>query len=62
MISAQGWAWEVTRVIPACAVTGQAAGVAAAVMARRGVSAQSLDVKVLQEGLRSQGVRLHHYP
>lgn len=62
MISAQGWAWEVTRVIPACAVTGQAAGVAAAMMARRGVSAQSLDVKVLQEGLRSQGVRLHHYP
>lgn len=60
MTSSEGWAWEATRVIPSCAVTGQAAGLAAALMARRGLAARDLEVAELQEGLQAQGVRLHH--
>jgi hypothetical protein len=41
-----------------CAVTGQAAGTAAAVSLREGCTTSALDVAVLQEELRRQGVRL----
>ena len=57
--------WDVTRVIPACAVTGQAAGTAAAMLILDDVqkaadaSFSRLPVEALQAGLRSQGVRLH---
>jgi len=47
--------WDITRVIPPCAVTGQAAGVAAAL----GGDVRSVDVPRLQETLREQGVKLH---
>lgn len=47
--------WDITRVIPVCAVTGQAAGTAAA-MSR---DIPSLDVTALQARLREAGVRLH---
>lgn len=46
---------EVTRVIPSCAVTGQAAGLAAAITD----DFASLDVKKLQKKLVSSGVKLH---
>ncbi len=46
---------EVVRVIPACAVTGQAAGTAAAMTD----DFASLDVKKLQDKLVSAGVKLH---
>lgn len=59
MISAEGWAWEVTRLIPCCALTGQAAGTAAALLAREKCTAAALPVPRLQESLRRQGVRLH---
>ena len=56
-ISADGPAWDVTRVIPTCAVTGEAAGTAAALACRtRAGSFSRLDVAVLQEHLRRQGV------
>ena len=45
-------AWDLMRVIPSCAVTGQAAGVAAARVAASGTSAQTLDMAWLQERLR----------
>lgn len=48
--------WDITRVIPACAVSGEAAGTAAAL----GDDFPNLDVAVLQERLVKQGVRLHH--
>ena len=47
--------WEITRVIPVCAVTGEACGVAAAMTD----DLSSLDVKELQKALRENGVKLH---
>jgi hypothetical protein len=47
--------WDVTRVIPPCAVTGEAAGTAAAMTD----DFTGLDVAELQRKLEEQGVRLH---
>ena len=47
--------WDITRVIPDCAVTGQAAGTAAAMCD----DFSALDVKSLQKKLVSDGVVLH---
>ena len=47
--------WDITRVIPACAVTGEAAGTAAAMS----TNFPALDISKLQDKLQSQGVRLH---
>lgn len=46
--------WDITRVIPVCAVTGEAAGLAAT-MAH---SAKEVDVAKLREKLTSRGVKL----
>lgn len=47
--------WDVMRVIPCCAVTGQAAGTAAAITD----DFSTLDVTVLQNKLKQNGVVLH---
>ena len=47
--------WDVMRVIPCCAVTGQAAGVAAAMTD----DFSTLDMAILQQKLRENGVVLH---
>ncbi len=47
--------WDVMRVIPCCAVTGEAAGVAAAMSD----DMTTLDVSLLQTVLAARGVRLH---
>ena len=47
--------WDVMRVIPCCAVTGQAAGQAAAMTD----DFSALDVKALQDELMKNGVVLH---
>lgn len=47
--------WDVMRVIPCCAVTGEAAGIAAAMTDDFG----SLDVAALQRKLQESGVVLH---
>jgi len=49
--------WENTRVIPICAVTGEAAGAAAAMSD----DFANMDVKKLQEHLVKQGVKLYEY-
>lgn len=59
MISASGWAWDVTRVIPVCALTGQAAGTAAAMMQKERIAAETLDIGLLQHAMKAQGVLLH---
>ena len=46
--------WDISRVIPACAVTGEAAGVAAAMSD----DFKKLDINALQEHLRNKGVIL----
>ena len=47
--------WDIMRVIPCCAVTGEAAGLAAAMTD----DFASFDVKVLQKKLISCGAKLH---
>jgi predicted GNAT family acetyltransferase len=47
-----------TRSQMCCAVTGQAAGVAAAVSLKSGRSTATVDVTAVQAELRRQGVRL----
>ena len=47
--------WDVMRVIPCCAVTGQAAGTAAAMTD----DFNTLEIEKLQDELQKQGVILH---
>ncbi len=54
-ISTSDAMWNVTRVIPPCAVTGQAAGTAAAL----GSDFTKTDIPALQATLAADGVRLH---
>ena len=54
-ISVTDTMWEITRVIPACAVTGEAAGTAAAI----GNNFPKLDIAELQKRLTAQNVKLH---
>ena len=48
--------WDITRVIPVCAVSGEAAGTAAAIIPD---SFENVDIKELQKRLVSAGVKLH---
>ncbi len=54
-ISADDPMWDITRVIPVCSVTGEAAGTAAAL----GKNFADVDIHVLQEKLKQNGVKLH---
>lgn len=47
--------WDIMRVIPCCAVTGQAAGIAAAMTD----DFPALDINELQQRLKKSGVVLH---
>ena len=55
---AEGDAWEITRVIPTAALTGQAAGMAAASSLDSGTDFRTLDVPALQKKLHDAGVFL----
>lgn len=54
-ISADDEMWDITRVIPVCSVTGEAAGTAAAM----GKVFSQVDVAALQSKLKENGVKLH---
>jgi len=55
-ISADTTVWDVTRVIPTCAVTGEAAGAAAAISAlEHQGDGDAVDIAALQQYLRAQG-------
>ena len=58
-ISSAGDAWEVTRVIPVAAMTGEAAGVAASIACRDDISLQKMDIGKLQGELKANGIMLH---
>lgn len=58
---ASGDAWEITRVIPTAALTGQAAGMAAALALEAGVPFRNLDSGKLQASLREAGVLLRRF-
>ena len=52
--------WDITRVIPTCAVTGEAAGAAASLLVHAQASSfQSVDVTNLQRLLHKNGVLVH---
>lgn len=56
IISANREGWEASRVIPACALTGQAAGTAAALASQSDGDVRRIDVGELRETLRRNGV------
>lgn len=56
IISAKDEGWEITRVIPVAAMSGEAAGTAAALCVKCGVNAPELDINLLQSTLKSAGV------
>lgn len=59
-ISVSTGMWDITRVIPVCAVTGEAAGTAAALLVRERCGAyHDIGVGRLQELLRANGVRIN---
>jgi hypothetical protein len=57
-LSAEPDAMVLLRLIPVCFATGQAAGLAAALAVRQGVSPRDLAVDQIQEGLGRQGMDL----
>lgn len=59
LVSATGLAWEVARYIPACALSGEAAGTAAAMAAAADCTLQEVDVGELQSRLAAAGVKVH---
>lgn len=58
-ISSIGDAWEITRVIPTAALTGEAAGTAAAMAVEQGITPDKLDIDELQTKLKTTGFPLH---
>jgi len=58
-ISSEGDAWQVTRVVPAAALTGQAAGLAAALAAENDTTPDRLDVRDIQKALKKKGLPCH---
>lgn len=58
-INAVGDAWEVYRVIPTAAMTGEAAGIAAAIASERGCAASEVTADEVRGALRELGVKLH---
>ncbi|TVQ26280.1 MAG: FAD-dependent oxidoreductase [Spirochaetaceae bacterium] len=56
-VSAVGRGWDMTRAIPSCVVTGEAAGIAGAMIAAAG-TAEALEAAELQTQLRGGGNRI----
>ena len=57
--SAEGYAWDVLRVIPPAILTGQAAGVAACRAIDEGRDIQNVDISGLQKALKERNVLIH---
>ena len=58
-MGAIGDAWEVYRVIPTAAMTGEAAGIAAALTLENKCESRELDYKLVQNALRKLDIPLH---
>jgi len=58
-INSSGDAWEVFRVIPAAAMTGEAAGTAAAMACEKGIDPRDIPVMELQDELLKNDAILH---
>jgi len=59
IVSAGGRGWEITRFIPSCVLTGQAAGTAAALAIKAGCTLQQVEITALQENLAATGIMIH---
>jgi len=59
IIAASGDGWEMMRLIPSCAFTGQVAGTAASLAIDQGTSLQNVDIRTLQKLLEKTGVIIH---
>ena len=59
IISAKGDGWEITRVIPVAALSGEAAGTAAALCVAQKCTNHELNVSLLQKALADAGNRIH---
>lgn len=57
-VSCDEMSYGAMRMMVCCAVTGQAAGTAAALSAKNGVTPQTLDIQMLRKKLEDDGVRL----
>ena len=58
-ISSEGDAWHLTRVIPCAALTGQVAGMAAALALEHNTTPDELDARGIQERLAERGMPFH---
>jgi hypothetical protein len=58
-MSAEGYAWQVTRLIPAAALTGQVAGIAAQLALAARTTPDRLDAKNVQRAVEAAGIQLH---
>lgn len=58
-IASEGDAWEVLRVIPPAALTGQVAGMAAWLSLQKGIAPDQLDVVEIQDQLGKAGIPYH---
>ena len=54
-ISAADYAWEITRIIPICAQSGQVAGEAAALAVENDTTPDALEIDALRSRLRRSG-------
>jgi hypothetical protein len=54
-----GAAWEITRVIPCCVLTGQAAGIAAQLAIQNDTTPDRLDAADIQERLGQMAIPFH---
>ncbi|MBR2372663.1 MAG: FAD-dependent oxidoreductase, partial [Lentisphaeria bacterium] len=52
-------AWEIFRVIPAAAMTGEAAGTAAAIASELKIDPCEVNIELLQHELKKQGGIIH---
>ena len=59
IVSADGYGWEVARFIPACVLTCEASGTAAAMAIKDGAALQDIDIAKLQAKLTAAGVKIH---
>ena len=57
--AAEGYAWDVLRVIPPAILTGQAAGIACAMAQKEGCPACDVKIHKLQEELERRNVMIH---
>ena len=56
-IDAENYAWDLIRSIPAVAVSGEAAGCAAALCAKNNCTTRELDIELLKQAIRRGGGR-----